>query len=125
MTEDGAVVVAAPGARAPHAWVSYAGERRSTIDLFEGRLTLLTGPRGDAWRDVATPSPRSRCRCSSSARTSSTPLVTSRTGTASGDDDAVLVRPDGHVAWRLAAGDARALQEAIATTLGRQPAVTV
>ena len=30
VTEDGAVVVAAPGARAPHAWVSDAGE--TTLD---------------------------------------------------------------------------------------------
>ena len=126
VTEDGAVVVAAPGARAPHAWVSYAGERRSTIDLFEGRLTLLTGPRGQAWRDSRRrPCRRSRCRCSSSARTSSTSPVTSSGRYRLGDHDAVLVRPDGHVAWRLAARDARALDEALATTLGGQPAVTV
>ena len=42
-----------------------------------------------------------------------------------GDGDAVLVRPDGHVAWRLAAGDTHALQRAITSTLGRLPAVTV
>ena len=51
-TENGAVVEATPGARAPHAWVTHAGQRRSTIDLFEGRLTLLAGPRGHGWHDA-------------------------------------------------------------------------
>jgi putative polyketide hydroxylase len=37
---------ARPGERAPHAWFRDGGRRRSTLDLFEGRMTVLTGPEG-------------------------------------------------------------------------------
>ncbi len=123
VTEDGAVVVAAPGARAPHAWVSHAGQRRSTLDLFDGRLTLLAGPGGTTWDEALA--------------TSDVPVQVLVAGTdvrdTTGDlerryrlgDGAVLVRPDGHVAWRLAAGDVRGLADALTTTLGRQPAATL
>ena len=40
---------ARPGERAPHVWIRVGGRRRSTLDLFEGRLTVLTGPDGQ-WR---------------------------------------------------------------------------
>ena len=40
---------AAPGRRAPHAWLDVTGRRMSTLDLFDGRLTLLTGPGGSDW----------------------------------------------------------------------------
>ena len=32
-----------PGARAPHAWVDRESKRLSTIDLFDGHLTLIIG----------------------------------------------------------------------------------
>jgi putative polyketide hydroxylase len=38
------------GTRFPHTWV---GPGVSTIDLFDGRLTVLTGPHGDGWRRAA------------------------------------------------------------------------
>ena len=48
-----------PGARAPHVWITRRGRRISTLDLFEGRLTVLAGPDAD-WartgRDVCGPS---------------------------------------------------------------------
>ncbi len=124
VTEDGAVIVAAPGARAPHAWVSAAGARRSTLDLFEGRLSLLVGPAGQAWREAA---------ASADAPIQVLVVGTDVVDTSGdvetryrlGDADAVLVRPDGHVAWRLAVGDTRALRGAINSTLGHHPAVTV
>jgi putative polyketide hydroxylase len=125
VTGNGAVVVATPGARAPHAWVSYAGERRSTIDLFEGRLTLLTGPRGDDWRNAVAAEPDLPVQVLVVGRDVVDLTGELETRYRLGDDDAVLVRPDGHVAWRLAAGDTRALDAAVATTLGRQPAATV
>ena len=103
--ENGAVVVAAPGARAPHAWVWYGGERRSTIDLFEGRLTLLTGPRGEAWRDAAKSVPDVPVQVLVVGQDVLDPSGDLEQRYRLGDDDAVLVRPDGHVAWRLPAGD--------------------
>ena len=41
------------GHRAPHVWIRYRGARVSTLDLFDGRLTVLTGPSGHAWRRAA------------------------------------------------------------------------
>ena len=38
------------GQRAPHVWVDYRGTRISTLDLFDGQLTLLTGPSSQPWR---------------------------------------------------------------------------
>jgi hypothetical protein len=35
------------GRRAPHAWVDVAGRPRSTLDLFDGRLTVISGPSGE------------------------------------------------------------------------------
>ncbi len=121
-TEDGAVVVAAPGARAPHAWVSFAGERRSTIDLFEGRLTLLTGPGAQFDGDVFPSGLPARVLVV--GRDVLDPAGELETRYRLGDDTAVLVRPDGHVAWRFEGADAHRLDEAITTTLGRQPAAT-
>jgi putative polyketide hydroxylase len=125
VTEDGAVVVATPGARAPHAWVSRAGEQRSTIDLFEGRLTLLTGPAGHVWLEAVSTLPDTPVQVLVVGQD-----VIDTTGDLErfyrlGDADAVLVRPDGHVAWRVAADDTRGLHEALATTLSGQPAATV
>ncbi|MFC7660412.1 FAD-dependent monooxygenase [Pseudonocardia benzenivorans] len=90
-----------PGRRAPHAWASVAGRRRSLLDLFDGRLTLIVGPDADGWRAAAAASPvpvqvlgigrELGCDAQRLAR---------RYGVASGG--AVLVRPDGHVAWTCA-----------------------
>lgn len=83
---------AAPGSRAPHVWLP---DGRSTLDLFGPWFTLLTGPRyrhRDAlpdlmrryWLDASGAGPYGI-----------------------GDGGAVLVRPDGHVAWRATREDAQ------------------
>ena len=36
------------GHRAPHAWITVDGRSASSLDLFDGRLTVLTGPAGCA-----------------------------------------------------------------------------
>jgi hypothetical protein len=125
VTDHGAVAVAAVGARAPHAWVSHAGARLSTIDLFEGRLTVLTGRGDHALVEAVSTMPNSPVQVL---------VVGQDVIDISGDLErryrlagghAVLVRPDGHVAWRLADDDTRGLDEALATILSGQPAVTV
>ncbi|MGH2952314.1 MAG: hypothetical protein ACRDKX_09745 [Solirubrobacterales bacterium] len=79
---------AVPGRRAPHVWLP---DGRSTLDLFGTWFTLLTGPQH---RDCkALPDPVHRHRIDG--------LVTEVYGI--GDRGAVLVRPDGHVAWRYRA----------------------
>ena len=85
------VPTARPGSRAPHAWLA---EGRSTLDLFGNGFVLLTfdGAAGDASPIVG------------AARVRGIPLKMLAI-----EDDAiaelyerqlVLVRPDGHVAWR-------------------------
>ncbi|MFH8366865.1 FAD-dependent oxidoreductase [Streptomyces sp. NPDC018031] len=98
----------APGSRAPHMWLLRAGVRLSTLDLYERRCVLLTGAAGAAWHTAAR---RVAARLSvplDSYRVGSGPDLDlapapggdwARThGTA--EDGAVLVRPDGFVAWR-------------------------
>lgn len=94
-----------PGTRAPHVWVEDQGQRRSTLDLFGTGFVLLAGPAGAAWCAAAR----------TIAQRQDSTLVAYSVGpqndlldpekcwlakaeiTASG---ALLVRPDGFVAWR-------------------------
>jgi putative polyketide hydroxylase len=97
---------ARPGRRAPHVWLTRDGQRISTIDLFGKGFVLLTGGSGQAWQRAAS-------RIMASLRL---PLVVETIGGPSAlqdecgswteaygidDDGAVLVRPDGYVAWRV------------------------
>jgi putative polyketide hydroxylase len=104
-----------PGSRAPHVWLHRRGELVSALDLFGGNFVLLAGPRGAAWRDAAREA-AGRLGLGLDAY-----LVNDGTGEledAGSDfgaaygispDGAVLVRPDGFVAWRAAdAADATA-----------------
>ncbi|MET7481213.1 FAD-dependent monooxygenase [Streptomyces sp. NPDC005648] len=100
-----------PGSRAPHLWVRHEGERISTLDLYERSLVLLSDADGAGdWHEAAG---RLSVRMSvpvSSYRVGSGPdaeLVaedgvdwSQRHGVERGG--AVLVRPDGFVAWRSA-----------------------
>lgn len=85
-----------PGGRAPHLWLT-EGRQRSTIDLFDKTFVLLTGPAGGAWL-AASESVRRICRVPIVAETVRTPDWPDVYGVAS--SGAVLVRPDGHIAWR-------------------------
>jgi hypothetical protein len=98
--------IARPGARAPHAWI---GEGRSTLDLFGNGFVLLRlgadAPAGDSivraftaagvpLRVETLPQPEVRRLCERAL---------------------VLVRPDGHVAWRsdTEPADATALADCV------------
>jgi 2-polyprenyl-6-methoxyphenol hydroxylase-like FAD-dependent oxidoreductase len=91
---------ARPGSRAPHAWIA-AG--RSTLDLFGAGFTLLRFDGTGGEKLVA------------AAREASVPLtlvdIADRAIAALYERNLVLVRPDGHVAWRgdEAPEDARAI----------------
>jgi hypothetical protein len=102
------VPAARPGSRAPHAWLRRDGARISTIDLFDTDFTLLAATSGQRWRDAA----------AMAARDLGVPLAAYTIGVGGdlgdeqgtwtqtygiGPDGAVLVRPDGHVAWRSVA----------------------
>ncbi len=114
---------ARPGARAPHAWVRHGGRRCSTLELFDGRLTLLVGRRATGWR-------RAAARLSGGLPMTVLTLgrdlpdpsgvVAERYGV--GAQGAVLVRPDGYVAWQTEHAVAPAtLAAAVAAALGGRP----
>lgn len=117
-----------PGAKLPHAWLVGAdGRRVSTLDLVgKGRFSLITGLSGQAWADAA-------------AQLNLPFLRTIVIGTPAAQDlyatwhavreveetGAILVRPDGVVAWRQHQGAAdsvqakRELSNALAAVLDR------
>ena len=119
------IASARPGRRAPHVWLWRDGEKISTIDLFGPHFVLLTGPEGQGWRDasaaLATPD-----RPQLLAYTIGRDLEDRDGGWQEAygveADGAVLVRPDGQVAWRSrsGAGDATGtLSAAFAGVLAR------
>ncbi|MFF4350315.1 FAD-dependent oxidoreductase [Streptomyces sp. NPDC001530] len=98
-----------PGAKVPHAWlVDAQGQRISTLDVVgKGSFTLVTGLSGVVWDTAA-----KACRDELGV-----PLRLVRIGAEDSrdaygewsrvcdiaEDGALLVRPDGHVAWRRTA----------------------
>jgi hypothetical protein len=115
---------ATPGCRAPHVWLGRPDAGLSTLDLFGPAFTLLTASAGAAWRPVA-------AAVSGELRIPIDSYTIGGTGLEDDgsfarayglhDDGAVLVRPDGHVAWRSALGPATgtALGDALTRILGR------
>jgi hypothetical protein len=99
-----------PGHRAPHVWLERAGERTSILDLFARGFTLLTdGVEGQGWassaRDVATGLGLSVETHSVGPGADYCDVDGSWAAQyGAGNGGAVLVRPDGHVAWRSADG---------------------
>lgn len=119
---------ARPGTRAPHLWLERDGAKVAVHDLFHDAFILFTGAGGHAWLDAAR----------TVAAQTGVPLRAYRVGQLAGTeledvegqwparyradpDGAVLVRPDGYVAWRCPrpSGDpASSLCTAIGTILG-------
>lgn len=117
-----------PGSRAPHLAVRHRGERISTLDLYERSLVLLSdAAEPGGWHEAAL----------RLAEAMAVPLTSYRVGdgpdaelTPEGDADwsaahgttrggAVLVRPDGFVAWRSSGPvpDAESALRDVLTTL--------
>jgi len=109
-----------PGSRAPHVLVTERGRQVSTIDLFSDRWVLVSGPNGKEWSTWAQRSPA--CRALGVEWHGLEPAgdladISGRWPEKFGveGDGAVLIRPDGFIAWRhaTAAVGARALDEAL------------
>lgn len=98
------VPVGLPGTRAPHIELERAGERLSTLDLFGRGLTLLAGPEDEAWSAAAAAVAERRQVGVTVARIGSAELTDVKDAWSEaygiGVTGAVLVRPDGVVAWR-------------------------
>ena len=99
-----------PGARFPHMWVD-TDLTRSTIDWFDTELVVVCGPHADGWRVAA----------KKVAIEVSVPVAVRSLGALAaplemGRRGAVLVRPDGHVAWR-ARGESEQPEHALRAAL--------
>jgi 2,4-dichlorophenol 6-monooxygenase len=110
---------ARPGSRLPHAWVEREGTRTSTHDLIRaGVFLLITDEAGDTWADAG-PEVAERLGVEIDVIACTSAQWAQVRG--HGEGGAVLVRPDGHVAYRAAAAvtePAAALAAAVAVTLG-------
>ncbi|MFE2096681.1 FAD-dependent oxidoreductase [Streptomyces sp. NPDC059468] len=119
-----------PGTRAPHLWLRRAGTRLSTLDLYERSLVLLTDAPDDAgWHAAArriADTDGVRLDAYRIGPGADADLTYDTEGTdwaqahGTSADGAVLVRPDGFVAWRAtgAAPDPEAeLRKALRTLL--------
>ena len=96
-----------PGARLPHVWVEQGLRKVSTLDLVgQGRFVLLTGRGGTPWFDAAHDVQRQLgllidvVPIGARFSTVRDPLGHWAKVRGVDSDGAVLVRPDGHVAWR-------------------------
>jgi hypothetical protein len=120
---------ARPGSRAPHIRLMRGSEQISTIDLFGAHFTLLAGRDGDDWRKAAQASNTSVpqiAACTIGGSELSDPDGNFLEVYGIDADGAVLVRPDGYVAWRSRSGAAnpqQALRAAIDSLLGRVAAM--
>jgi 2-polyprenyl-6-methoxyphenol hydroxylase-like FAD-dependent oxidoreductase len=109
-----------PGSRAPHVWIDKNGERISSLDLFGRGFALLTSPDGKAWADAGRAAAREIQGLDFDAHVISSPAFVAAYGI--GDNGAVLVRPDGFVAWRakaMATDPGRVVANALETLLMR------
>jgi 2-polyprenyl-6-methoxyphenol hydroxylase-like FAD-dependent oxidoreductase len=120
-----------PGTRAPHLWLQRDGQQISTVDLFDHDFTLLAGPQAEGWSDSGRAAARRlgieiNVHCIGAVR-----VATPRSAVEMGDPSstfpeaygisatgAVLVRPDGFVAWRAKTGQAASAEE-LCTAISR------
>jgi 2,4-dichlorophenol 6-monooxygenase len=119
-----------PGAKLPHAWlVDHQGGRVSTLDLVgKGTFTVVTGLAGTAWADAADALARELgldLRGVVVDRDAHDAYGEWSRRAEIDEEGALLVRPDGHVAWRrtgAAPGTAEAtrlLRDALTAVLCR------
>lgn len=128
--EDPRASLGRPGSRAPHLWLEQDGRPISTIDLYRRAFVVVAGPDGPGWAEAARSVARGIAGLELEAH------VVGRGGlidrerrfasahglTSSG---AVLVRPDGFVAWRAVSmvdDPVRVLSSALTRVLMRSPA---
>ena len=86
-----------PGGRFPHLWLDLA-RQHSTLDWFDQEFVIVAGPLGIEWLEAGR---RVSEKLSIPIGVRTLPLPNPHDGILMGMRGAVLVRPDGHVAWRM------------------------
>jgi putative polyketide hydroxylase len=124
-TTDVALVLdGAPGSRLPHVPLAADGAVLSTLDLVRSGFTVLTGVDGEPWVRAAAAA-AGRLGVEVTAHVISASADPGRRwprAAGTGEDGALLVRPDGFVAWRAPAATADPgadLTAALAAVLAR------
>ncbi|MFE4456035.1 FAD-dependent monooxygenase [Nocardia tengchongensis] len=115
------IATAVLGARLPHAWIAHEGATASTLDLLGPWFTLIAGPSGSDWA-TALSEAAGEVPCRAFIVGHDFELDTDRFGI--GPAGAILVRPDGHIAWSTDQGSgtpAADLAAALRTACGRKP----
>jgi 2,4-dichlorophenol 6-monooxygenase len=122
-----------PGSRLPHAWLDRYGREVSTHGLLTpGAFLLLTGSDGDQWLQAAESAERNLGIKISAHRIGGRSELRDRDGSwpalrGHDDDGVVLVRPDGHVAYRsvrMPGDPALELERALTQVLSARSAVS-
>jgi putative polyketide hydroxylase len=106
LLEKPEALIGQPGTRVPHLWIERSGQRISTLDLFDGRFVLLAGPAGAPWQKAASDAAASLAIELAAYRIGADLIDVEngwRTKMGLPPEGAVLVRPDGFVAWRMSA----------------------
>lgn len=105
-----------PGARAPHVWLD-EGHGRSTIDAF-GAAMVLVAASASPWIEAL---PRAVDGTGIPVDVLTAARAEMQAAYRVDDTEAVLVRPDGHVAWRSDASipSSESLRSALLTATGR------
>jgi 2-polyprenyl-6-methoxyphenol hydroxylase-like FAD-dependent oxidoreductase len=116
-----------PGTRAPHVYLQQGGQQISTLDLFGRNFALLAGSAGTAWCESARAAGRQSGievdvhRVGANGLADPDGVFAAAYGISS--TGAVLVRPDGFVAWRAKTGEGASEQKissALASLLSRE-----
>lgn len=113
-----------PGSRAPHVWLEREGARVSTLDLVGDGLVLLAGSDGAPWCERARTEARALGLPLAVHRVASDGELVDRDGRFASsygiaDNGAILLRPDGVVAWRSRADRPDGLEVALRTLAAR------
>jgi hypothetical protein len=112
-----------PGARMPHVWLDRKGERISALDLIGPEFSLIAGSKGRDWSRIADAAGRFTGLALQSHVIGGDLVDVENTFKARfglTDTGAVLVRPDGYIAWRateLKPGSEEALVDALVSVL--------
>ncbi|MGW7824716.1 aromatic-ring hydroxylase C-terminal domain-containing protein [Streptomyces puniciscabiei] len=104
----------APGSRIAHRWLT--DETVSTLDLNESRFAVLTGPSGHDWHKAA------QAVAASAVMDLRAALLEAQVSSSLGleNDGALLIHPDGFIAWRTRGpADPAQLEHVLASVTGR------